>query len=255
MRLDETPQPDRSDFYRDYSALKQWVGEYVPDDMDRFSRALKKIRLPNDSSILEIGFGEGRFLDWAREHGHTVEGIEILPDMVKRARLRNHVVYLGALHQLEAAGPRFDLIAAFDVVEHLTIAEILDLFEDADHLLKRDGKILLQFPNSSSPFSALYQNGDLTHKSALSKASLEQISRSMGWYVDQFFNARATSRHPLKQIKMWVSHAIRDLLELVFGYIYYGVRVPLDPNIVVVFNRSKANDLSAPVSFTAPSAG
>jgi SAM-dependent methyltransferase len=248
--LDRKPEFDRSDLYRNYSAFKGWGSEPVVDDMDRFSRTIDKLRLTAETSILEVGFGEGRFLDWARRRGYKVEGVEILPELVDYARMRGHTVHLGTVQQSIESSPRFDLIAAFDVIEHLTAPEIIDLLRSADLLLKPNGKILLQFPNASSPFSALYQRGDLTHQSNLSVASLEQISRPRGWKVAQSFNARPTSRHPLKCVKLWLAHSMRTFLEMIFSFAYYyGRNHPLDPIIIVVLERVDAG--SRPSSLTA----
>jgi SAM-dependent methyltransferase len=236
--LDERTDPiDRASFYDDYAAHKRWGGGDLADDLDRYSVTFRKLRLPHGCSILEIGFGEGRFLDWAKRHGHTAEGVEILPEMVDFARARGHVVHLGPVHKLEEAGPRFDLIAAFDVIEHLTLQEILDLLESAHLLLKDGGRIVMQFPNGGSPFSALYQSGDVTHRCALSLSLMRQICPAKGWTVSKFFNARVSSRHPLKWLKWKLAHGLRDVLEIIFGLAYYGTRCPLDPNIIVVLER------------------
>jgi SAM-dependent methyltransferase len=238
--LDDRGAPfDRSSFYGVYSAHKRWGGGDAVGDVDRYSVTFGRLGLEGCVAILEIGFGEGRFLDWAKRRGHTAEGVEILPEMVDHARTRGHVVHLGPVHQLEQDGPRFDLIVAFDVIEHLTLSEILDLLNSADRLLKDGGRIVIQFPNAGSPFSALYQSGDVTHRCALSADLLQQICPTRGWAVSQYFNARVTSSRFVKRLKWIVAHRVRDLLELIFGFAYYGIRCPLDPNIVVVLERCR----------------
>jgi len=246
---------NRSSFYGDYSAHKRWFGGLQVDDVDRYSPTFRKLRLPPDSSILEIGFGEGRFLDWAKRQGFAVEGVEILPEMVEHARTRGHVVRLGPISELDCGEARFDLIAAFDTIEHLTLAEIVELLLRAEKLLKPGGRIVLQFPNAGSPFSALYQSGDVTHQCALSVGLLEQICRSSGWRVAESFNARVTSERPLKQMKWKLIHLLRDLLEMVFGFAYYGVRCPLDPNVVVVLERRQGNWADGELSSIAHAGG
>jgi cyclopropane fatty-acyl-phospholipid synthase-like methyltransferase len=237
---DGKPQVDRSVFYRHYSEHKHWGEKELTDDIDRFSRTVGKLKLAPNASILEIGFGEGRFLDWARSKGHHVEGIEIIPEMVERARKRGHVVHLGPIRQVLSDGRRFDLIAAFDVIEHLTVSEILDLLEDAQCVLNPGGRLLLQFPNAGSPFAAPYQIGDITHQTALSAAVLNQISEIKGWVVTKSFNARVTHKNWLKRIKWGIAHLIRDVIEMICAFAYYGWRYPFDPNVVVVLERGKA---------------
>ena len=38
------------------------------------------------SRLLEVGFGEGCLLDWAKARGYDVSGNELLPSMVEAAR-------------------------------------------------------------------------------------------------------------------------------------------------------------------------
>jgi cyclopropane fatty-acyl-phospholipid synthase-like methyltransferase len=238
---DGKPQVDRSVFYRHYSEHKHWVEGGLTDHIDRFSRTIKRLKLSPSASILEIGFGEGRFLDWAKSKGHHVEGIEIIPEMVDRARKRGHVVHLGPIKQVLSDGRRFDLIAAFDVIEHLAVSEILDLLADAECILNPGGRLVLQFPNAGSPFAAPYQIGDVTHQSALSEPALKQISQIKGWVVTQSFNARVTHRTWLKRIRWGLAHLIRDVIEIICGFAYYGARHPFDPNIIVVLERRTAS--------------
>jgi cyclopropane fatty-acyl-phospholipid synthase-like methyltransferase len=236
---DSNTEIQRSDFYRGYSTYKKWMGRETVDQLDRFSSVFRKLRLRQSANILELGFGDGHFLDWARNNKYHVEGVEILPEMVGHAKARGHIVHMGPIADVDFAGRRFDLLAAFDVVEHLSLPELLDLFQNANYLLKPGGRMLLQFPNASSPFSALYQSGDVTHRSALSWTSLQQMSRTKGWVVTEYFNARVTSTHPIKKLKWWAAHLVRDLIELIFSFAYYGARCPLDPNIIVVLERSR----------------
>lgn len=99
----------------------------------------KKIRyfldgIPKQARILEIGSGSGWVGDHLRQHGwnHYI-GIDLVPpaDIV------------GNIHQWRALGlnpASFDVIIAFEVVEHI------DCFEDCYDLLKPGGVLLLTTP-------------------------------------------------------------------------------------------------------------
>ena len=58
--------------------------------------------------------------------------------------------------------------------------------------------------------------------------------------VTKSFNARVTRKHLLKRIKWGFAHLLRDLIEIICGFAYYGTRYPFDPNVVVVLERGKA---------------
>lgn len=67
----------------------------------------------------------------------------------------------------ENAG-KLDLVVAFDVMEHMTREQLLVLFDTLAALLKSGGHVLARFPNAQSPLGCVTQNGDWTHRSALS---------------------------------------------------------------------------------------
>ncbi len=103
-------------------------------------------------------------------------------------------------------------------------------------LLGPDGRILLRFPNGQSPFSGLYQNGDLTHVSRFTPASLRQLAEPCGLELAGAFNHRSMPPG-LRALKRRAAYWVRDMVETVLGLVYFGRRVPLDPNIVVVLRR------------------
>ena len=74
-----------------------------------------------------------------------------------------------------------DLILAFDVVEHFTKREILDLLAWCYRAIKSGGHLVLQLPNAASPFSGPIQFGDFSHETAMSPRALAQILRLTGF--------------------------------------------------------------------------
>jgi hypothetical protein len=43
-------------------------------------------------------------------------------------------------------------------------------------------------------------------------------------------------------MKWGFAHLLRDLIEMICGFAYYGARYPFDPNVAVVLERSKAGE-------------
>lgn len=127
--------------------------------------------------LLEIGFGNGSFLGWARDQGHTVYGVEIDAPQLAAAQ-RSGFQTRGTLGDLEAAYDiaELDGVVAFDVFEHLTPAQLIELLQTAHRLLKPGGWVLARFPNGDSPFGRLNQHGDLTHVTALGSMALRQLA-------------------------------------------------------------------------------
>src|SRR5205823_13413923 len=98
--------------------------------------------LMQGSKIVELGFGEGRFLDFAKRAGYDVRGIELIPDLVNRVRERGHAAEVGArLSRFANEAGTFDLVVAIDVVEHLSLDDLRTFFEDAKVLLRDGGHV------------------------------------------------------------------------------------------------------------------
>ena len=180
----------RDALYRTYASFKSWDGAAGPGDDTTYAVEVMRAGLKPRSMILEIGFGEGRFLDWVAREGHNVTGVELIEDLVTSARRRGHKAFHGTAQSvLGATEDRFDLIVAFDVFEHLTADELLDLMCFAKAILAPGGRILARFPNGSSPFGIHIQNGDFTHMLALTGERMMQITHAAGMKVTGVYNA------------------------------------------------------------------
>ena len=141
---------------------------------------------------------------------------------------------------LKSTMGRFDLIVAFDVLEHLTVNELLDLMQFAKSLLTPDGRILARFPNGASPFSGPYQNGDITHMMVLTGERMRQIAHAVGMQVIGIHNA-ARSKKAGKahgRLKKLSGYLVRDLVEKALGMLYFGQPIPLDPNLTVILSKT-----------------
>jgi 2-polyprenyl-3-methyl-5-hydroxy-6-metoxy-1,4-benzoquinol methylase len=97
--------------------------------------------------ILELGCGPGEFLQLAAARGHRVFGLDFSEAAVHAARKRGLRVIRGGFDELRrelAAGARFDVVAMFHVVEHLTDPDAL-LAEIAG-LMRPTGRLVLSCP-------------------------------------------------------------------------------------------------------------
>ena len=191
--------------------------------------------------ILEIGYGHGHFLDWSRDRGCTIVGIEINPALHEAAKAAGHDVHFGSLDDIEfPPGTAFDAIAAFDVFEHLTIPELKSMLGRMDTLLAADGVIVARFPNGGSPFGLAFQSGDITHRTFLNQGAMEQLGDLTGFSVGFCMNAaRTVSGRKAKFLKR-LAFKLCDAIEIVVGVLYFrGRRMPLDANLVCLLRRAR----------------
>ena len=106
-----------------------------------------------DGDVLEIGFGSGSFLAWARACKARVVGTEINLALLAAARdlgfdlLPPDIETVADKHER-----RFDTIVAFDVFEHFTLATVAAR-RAAETMLKPGGHLVLRFPNAQSPLA------------------------------------------------------------------------------------------------------
>jgi 2-polyprenyl-3-methyl-5-hydroxy-6-metoxy-1,4-benzoquinol methylase len=240
--MQETSEP-----YNNYVAWKGWQPD-LPIPLHTIAYYEAEIpdylRRPR-TRLLEIGFGSGTFLDWARSQDLEVTGLEIIQPLVEQAASRGHRVFNYDLSSKEDQPPPFsndlfDGIIAFDVFEHLDTDSIAYSLKRLSPHLSESGIILLRFPNGDSPFSLHFQNGDYTHKTWLNRSKLEQICLSGGFEVLSYRNSkRVTKGLSLRPLRSLI-FCIRNAIELAVGYIYYSKRLPLDPNATAILRKTAA---------------
>jgi ubiquinone/menaquinone biosynthesis C-methylase UbiE len=122
-------------------------------------RALSTTALSRETSILEIGCGEGRRLAWLKEnHECRCEGLDPSAQAVEAAQKRGVMAQRGTADQLPYADRAFDIVI-FGFCLYLCDRE--DLFRiasEADRVLKNPGWVLIQDFYSPTPKKAAYHH-------------------------------------------------------------------------------------------------
>lgn len=235
--------------YSSYSEWKNWSWRSikdVPPWMQRyFAGEISKLDLDLGDRILEVGFGQGEFMEWAKSRGFEICGLEIIPDLVERAVKHN---FEASLFNSTTGCPidempkfltmgTFHAIIAFDVIEHMTTAEFEKFLGFAYSILQEGGLLLARFPNAGSPFGLRLQHGDNTHRQALTETHLSQLLVGSGFELVSCDNSfRVVGDGKLSIITPLV-FAIRSCIEYVFGYAYYLRRVPMDPALTAILKK------------------
>ncbi|MGI9628590.1 MAG: class I SAM-dependent methyltransferase [Longimicrobiales bacterium] len=93
--------------------------------------------------LLDVGFGDARFLRAARLEGWDTWGLELAESAAQSASAHHRVVVgeLGALR----FGPRFDAITFWDVLEH--VPGPIEMVREAGRLLRPGGVLGMTMPN------------------------------------------------------------------------------------------------------------
>jgi len=136
-----------------------------------FSKLRKRFKLGEGLDVLEIGFGNGAFLDFSKSVGWNISGVELIPDLVDRAVQNKYKAFQG-VDEIPAQN-KYDLIVAFDVLEHIESNQILNFFEKIKIFLHPDSILIIRVPNGSSPFGLSNQHGDITHHSIITDSKMD----------------------------------------------------------------------------------
>lgn len=131
-----TPQ-ELSDWYRVY-----FKGQYThtyEHDLEVGKTRLDRYGLSTGLRLLDVGCGNGGFLDAAKARGIEVIGQDVSPDA------DSDDVYVGQLEAIGFPTDSFDVVTVHDVLEHLI--DPLSALKEIRRVLRRPGKLILDYPN------------------------------------------------------------------------------------------------------------
>ena len=131
-----------SESYTDHYKTKYHEGEYThtyKHDTEVAQKRLEKYQLKPASQILDIGSGNGAFVDSARACGHTAYGVEVAGGAGD-----NGFVYEQELDAVYFPTDGFDTVTMHDVIEH--IPDPKAMLAEVFRVLKQHGKFILDVP-------------------------------------------------------------------------------------------------------------
>lgn len=129
--------------------------------------------------VLDIGCFTGEFLEILKKRGADVYGIELQDDAVKIANKKLGMrVYKADVMGNEFPNMKFDIISLLGLIEHVT--DPIRLLMRCSKLLKKDGILLIQTPNSGSFFAKVMKKywppyAPVEHIHLFSQKSLEIV--------------------------------------------------------------------------------
>lgn len=239
-----SPTPDKAEHYIRWKAWNESnFGRYNAKDEAAFKREFRRARieLTMNSSVLEIGFGNGAFAGWVTNYTKSYVGVEANADLLSRARTMGLEAY-AATSDIDTILPHnryFDVVVAFDVIEHLQLDEILEFLTSIRRHLAQRGKVIIRVPSGDSPFSGPYFFGDITHKTKLGSLALQQIAELTGFQIDSIKNAVfpifgfGIYQIPIRLMVIM----FRVLIEWSIRLAYFANKnVALSPNLVAVLS-------------------
>lgn len=173
----------RERIYEHYQSgvMPSWKSLSEADYMRWYTACMYRIKgwLPLDKSAvcLDVGCGPGNVLYLLKKEGfQSIFGVDIAVEQVKLARsVGNSVEQADIRDYLSKFCSHFDLITAFDVIEHFNKREVFELLDLIHKALKPGGTLIIQTPNAESPWGMGIRYGDFSHELAFTPVSLSHV--------------------------------------------------------------------------------
>jgi SAM-dependent methyltransferase len=243
-RADMPCQKQGPKYGEEYLKWKSWgdksFGRLEKQVESYYSAEIRKTKLQNIHNVLEIGFGNGSFLTYAKKRNWNIIGIEMNDALVAQAKAFGYDARRSeAFDSLEA--DQFDLIVAFDVLEHISQDELPAFLTTIRKVLRAGGVLLARFPNGDSPFGLPYQNGDITHITSIGSGKVEYFAKAIGFAIISigrqaqpiFCGSYPHFFHRL------IANPIKQCLEFCIRMIFFPRSriIFLSPNMVIVLKK------------------
>lgn len=233
-----------------YLKWKGWeevsnFGKLKKQEKAYFNAEIRKTKhvFPANSKVLDIGFGNGSFLKFAKEKNWDICGTEVNEHLVKIAKECGYDVRHS--DNLSAYGDNtFDLIVAFDVLEHIHQNALPTFIDEVKRILKKDAFFIARFPNGDSPFGLSYQNGDITHITTLGSGKIYYFAARCD--MEAFFVGGEAQ--PLIGAGLFrlayglIALPIKKVLNLITNIIFYSPRSNISfysINLILIYKKSK----------------
>ena len=133
--------------------------QFAPAVPDRKSTSTLHTLEPyrETGQLLEVGCGQGRLLEIARDAGWEVHGVDVLPRAAELAQQRGLDIFLGELVDAGYADGQFDAVCMSEVIEH--IVDPIELMRQVHRVLRPGGVALVGTDNVRSWAARLRGSG------------------------------------------------------------------------------------------------
>ncbi|MGG6265136.1 class I SAM-dependent methyltransferase [Leptolyngbya sp. AN03gr2] len=177
-----------------YSALSDWYAEVEQYGIRwEFQQCLADIN--PSSTLLEIGCGEGYFLELAMQAGHQTLGLDFNPKAIKIAQAKGLNAQCWDLKKLGAQQQTFDRVAFFHVLEH--IDDLDSFFADLSALTTKDASLHFSCPHPQRYTELIdyhrlgkreYWDYPPHHQTRWVPSAIEQLLNRLGWKLIKTMN-------------------------------------------------------------------
>jgi SAM-dependent methyltransferase len=205
----------------------EFTGErFIPHQTDpilaleHYHRYYFASRFAQNKRVLDMACGEGYGSAFLSQHADAVIGIDCDPATIEHARGRyssitNLRFEIGHCEDSPQGDQSFDLVVAFELLEHLDSNNQARFLENVRRVLKQDGVFIVSSPDRDE-YAETHQSRNEFHKHELTLAELQRFLGSHFKHV-HLSAQRVLSLSALWQLEDWRRtpfgfHSRKDLL-------------------------------------------
>lgn len=194
-----------------------------------------------DLRILDMACGHGPLLLCAKALGYTeLAGVDVSGEQVEIAHREGlpQVQCQALMPYLRARPNAFDVVFAMDVLEHLTPPELLACMDAVAASLAPGGLLVVHVPNAEGIFGMRIRYGDLTHETAFTASSINQLLRATGFTDVRCQEDRPHIHGPVSAIRRVFWHVLTAPTRLLLVAETGTLRHLLSQNMLVVARKA-----------------
>ena len=129
-----------------YEELQKFEWYYHAEKWE-FEEALNYIKV--DDKVLEIGAGNGSFLNKLANKKENIEALEFNKSAIESLNNQGYKVYKETIENYSIKHDKqYDVLVTFQVLEH--VADVKSFLEGAIKVLKKGGNLIISVPNDSA---------------------------------------------------------------------------------------------------------
>lgn len=135
------------DFEEKYRGSEAEIGKKQKYYIDNF--ILDNVSADSVGMIIDLGCGRGEWLAMLKENGYNGVGVDLNEESLKCCEINGiKTVQMDVLNYLKTIPDEsVKLLTSFQLIEHLHINQLLELFNELGRIMRRDGMIILETPN------------------------------------------------------------------------------------------------------------
>ncbi len=161
-----------------------------------------EIPFVKNGKVLDVGCGNGRYLDGMKKLGWNVKGVEFNESAVAVCNLSQLDVHHGDLASAKLPNNTFDVINVSHVIEH--VPNTKEFFAELARILKKNGTLIIKTPNSEALGRAWlgtnwYANDTPRHLFLFAKNNISLLGSNFNLTTTQLFT-RSTPKIILNSI-------------------------------------------------------